>query len=158
MPKAFPGTPKSQSSPKLQIRRKPLCLRCFEDIQVSHSGAMSAPKSTKNNKWIWESVLKAVWQGGENLRWMPSPRCLLPDSKKHSLVSRAGVIFLKCFSTISKNNYWKVAALMVSGKEAYGSQKHALNISLTLETMNIEDFQSSCHHFFNWLMLFSMRQ
>ena len=28
----------------------------------------------------------------------------------------------------SKNNYWKVAAELVSDKEAYGAQKQALNI------------------------------
>ena len=42
--------------------------------------------------------------------------------------------------TIAKNNYQKAAALLVSGKEAYGSQKQAINISLTLETIKNELF------------------
>jgi len=49
-------------------------------------------------------------------------------------------------------NYLKVAAVLVSGKEAYGGQKQALIISLTLRTMEIEDFRFLCRQYFHGLV------
>ena len=46
--------------------------------------------------------------------------------------------FGKYGGPVSQNTYLEVVAVLVSGKEAYGGQKQALNISsLTLETMQI---------------------
>ena len=41
---------------------------------------------------------------------------------------KEGGDYVRIIRTISKNNYWKVAAELVSDKEADGAQKHALNI------------------------------
>ena len=41
---------------------------------------------------------------------------------------------------MSKNNYWKVAAELVSNKEAYGAQKQALNIWLTPKNHENREF------------------
>ena len=61
--------------------------------------------------------------------------------------------FYKCFSTISKNNYWKVAAELVSDKEAYGGPQQALKIWLTLRIMKIENFLFLWNQYLNWLVL-----
>ncbi len=46
----------------------------------------------------------------------------------------------KCGGTISKHKYLKVVAVLVSGKEAYGGQKQAVNISPIMSTIKLRIF------------------
>ncbi len=55
-------------------------------------------------------------------------------------ISKFHCSFKKRGAAIS-DKYLQVAAVLVSGKEAYGCQKQALTISLTLKTMKVGDFR-----------------
>ena len=66
--------------------------------------------------------------------------------------------FGRCGCIISESKNLKVDAVLVSGKEAYEGQKQALNISLTLKTMNIEVFRLPCRHFVAYTNAKSMRK
>ena len=64
-------------------------LLCFEDIQASHSGAMSAPKSTK--KQLWNPCCRWVVQMTKKSRtWIQSCSQGVPKSIKNLLKSKSG--------------------------------------------------------------------
>ena len=50
------------------------------------------------------------------------------------------ILFFTGGGTTSNNNYLKVATVLVSGRGFLWKPKKALNISLTLQTMKIENF------------------
>ena len=65
-------------------------LLCFEDIQASHSGAMSAPKSTnKNNYGIRAAIGWSKWRKSHQHGSKVGPKGI-PKSNKNLVKSKSG--------------------------------------------------------------------